>query len=118
MVTGWGFLAVDAHLRLPLLLPERVAGRVEADHQAGHIKESDLWIPLATYGTGSRQGILHGANVPSPRDDGRLARQGAQGHQGANLGAELSLGHRLVSKALIGSLPSLLFLADLRGRDL
>ena len=54
MLTGRGILAVDAHLRLPLLLPERVAGGVEADHRAGRVKESDLRILLVTYGTGGR----------------------------------------------------------------
>ncbi len=51
MVTDRGFVAVDAHLRLPFLLPERVAGSMEADHQAGRVKESDLRSPFATHRT-------------------------------------------------------------------
>jgi hypothetical protein len=41
-------------LPLPLLLPERIAGGMEANHPAAHVEESDLRIPLATYGTGTR----------------------------------------------------------------
>ncbi len=44
MVTGRGFLAVDTHLRLPFLLPERVAGGLEAHNDApARIGIGDLW---------------------------------------------------------------------------
>jgi len=81
----------------PLLLPERVTGGMEADHQAAGEEERDLGARLAADCARLQGRILQGEAGTfiraAPFDRRSLTRQVARGHQRADLGAELTARH-------------------------